>query len=69
MTDNTSIETSGNNQTAPTDYTAPASTPEITRTVARRLGRHPNVTRGAFGNGRKHNGIKYRTSDLIRSFR
>jgi hypothetical protein len=34
-----------------------------------RRGRHPEVTAGAFGNGRTHNGIKYRTSSLIRRFR
>jgi len=34
-----------------------------------RRGRHPEVTAGAFGNRRTHNGIKYRTSSLIRRFR
>ena len=33
-----------------------------------RRGRHPEVTAGAFGNGRKHNGVKFRTSSLIRRF-
>lgn len=34
-----------------------------------RRGRHPAVTKGAFGNGRNHNGIKFRSSSLIRRFR
>ena len=44
---------------APVTYTIAPQMRHIKR------GRHPDVTKGAFGNKRKHNGIKFRTSALI----
>ena len=47
----------------------PAKPAKIPLKFRPRRGRHPETTAGAFGNGRKHNGIKYRRSSLIRRFR
>jgi hypothetical protein len=47
---------------------SPTYTPEVPQIRRIKRGRHPEVTRGAFGNGRKHNGVKFRTSSLIRRF-
>ena len=75
---NTNVPTSGYSQpvdplpgsiTANPDGTLTAYTPATTGIRRIKLGRHPEVTAGAFGNGRKHNGIKYRRSALIRRFR
>lgn len=58
------------NITANPDGTLAAKPAKIPLKYRRRgWGRHPEVTAGAFGNGRKHNGIKYRRSSLIRRFR
>jgi len=74
---NTEVPTSGYSQpvdpmpgsiTANPDGTLKAYTPAGTRYIVPRRGRHPETTAGAFGNGRKHNGIKYRRSSLIRRF-
>jgi hypothetical protein len=46
----------------PSAVTGATVTPDY-RAIKR--GRHPDVTKGAFGNKRKHNGIKFRTSALI----
>ena len=51
----------------PAGPTGAAGTPGIDYRRIKR-GRHPEVTRGAFGNGRKHNGVKFRSSSLIRRF-
>jgi hypothetical protein len=75
---NTEVPTSGYSQpvdpmpgsiTANPDGTLKAYTPTTTRSNVPRRGRHPETTPGAFGNGRKHNGIKYRRSSLLRRFR
>lgn len=57
------------NITASPDGTLIAQPAKIPLKFRPRRGRHPEITAGAFGNGRKHNGIKYRTSSLIRRFR
>lgn len=49
-------------------YTATDVAPRRSMTRLKR-GRHPAVTKGAFGNGRKHNGIKFRDSKLISRIR
>lgn len=57
------------NITANPDGSLAATPAKIPLKFRPRRGRHPDVTPGAFGNGRKHNGIKYRRSALIRRFR
>ena len=56
------------NITANPDGTLAAKPAKIPLKFRPRRGRHPETTAGAFGNGRKHNGIKYRRSSLIRRF-
>ena len=56
------------NITANPDGTLAAKPAKIPLKFRHRRGRHPETTPGAFGNGRKHNGIKYRRSSLIRRF-
>ena len=57
------------NITANPDGTLAAKPAKIPLKYRPCRGRHPETTAGAFGNGRKHNGIKYRRSSLIRRFR
>ena len=52
-----------------TDVTYTAADVVSHRMVRLKRGRHPAVTKGAFGNGRKHNGIKLRKSKLINRYR
>ena len=69
MSENTTIPTS---EAAPDVATAPdvAKSVNYAAPLIRRIkrGRHPDVTPGAFGNKRKHNGIKFRTSALLNRF-
>lgn len=70
-TTNTETPTAGYSQpaeTPPTSTTESPATYAVPRMMLKR-GRHPEVTAGAYGNGRKHNGIKFRKSSLISRFR
>lgn len=58
-----SVDGSGN-----VTYTAPVD-PIVVHGRQIKRGRHPAVTKGAFGGKRKDNGINYRASSLIRRFR
>jgi hypothetical protein len=62
-----STETTVTNSEQPAEVTPPVA--EQPRMIRLKRGRHPEVTRGAFGGKRKDNGINYRTSSLIRAFR